>query len=258
MRASLPSGASFGPGPTPHLSLVSRASGTALLSPTTLSQHLHDSYSRCSSYLEGLQAERIAQETERRLMAEQDRAFEEASKKDAERVARKREEAKQAEAAREAQRELERKGEELLHRKAAWRRWAKHCLLSPVEPIAGSGTTSIVAVLPDGRRLARVFSTESPLEHIYAWIESSSVPELDDGEDVSTIAQPEDYKHSYEFALFLGYPRRRVGVEEVKKGAKICEVEGLCPRANIIVEGKVEGLRGALGESSGDESSDGE
>lgn len=191
-------------------------------------------------------------------MAEQDRAFEEASKKDAERVAKKREEAKQAEAAREAQRELERKGEELLHRKAAWRRWAKHRLLSPIEPNAGPGTTSIVAVLPDGRRLARIFPTEAPLEHIYAWIESSSVPELDDGEDISAIAHPEDYKHSYEFALFLGYPRRRVGVEEVEKGVKICEVEGLCPRANIIVEGKIEGLEGATGESSGDESSDGE
>lgn len=72
MRPSPASGSSFGMGPTPHLSLVSRASGTALLSPTTLSQHLRDSYSRCSSYLEGLQAERIAQETERRLMAEQE------------------------------------------------------------------------------------------------------------------------------------------------------------------------------------------
>lgn len=234
---------------SPRLALVSRVAGSALQTPELLTGHLEDSLARCSSFLEGLRAERVARETERRLMEEQDRAYEEASRRDAERVAQKR--AKAAESLRQEQirRDQERQAAEQLEKKETWKRWVRLQILGEEEPSEDANSTDISVVLPDGRRLRRRFERTTPVEHIYMWIESSSTASEVAAD--KNIRKPVDYDHTYNFSLFFGYPRRRLSPEEaVGKDVMLCDLDGLCPRANIIVEGVLDTFA-----KSGDDSS---
>ncbi|CAO1615031.1 unnamed protein product [Parajaminaea phylloscopi] len=234
-------------GTSPQLVLISRVAGAALESPSLFKDHLEDSLSRCSSYLDGLQAERIARETERRLMEEQDKAYQEASQRDAERVSQKRAELQRQRDEESARRQMERLQQQEAQKKLAWKRWVRSHVLPTTEGQPGSEGAHISAVLPNGRRIARTFHAKAPAEHLYMWIEASTLDsehgggededEDEDKDDVSG-AKPEDYTHEYCFDIFFGYPRQRLGPDDVVGGKlRLCDIANLCPRANIIVEG---------------------
>lgn len=223
---------------SPQLSLISSTYKSAMSTPNIISEYLQDSFSRCSPFLDALQAEKIARDTDRRLMAEQDRAYQELLSKDAEKIERKRSETRARQAAEEQRRREEQEREAQLMRRVLWQRWAKHHLVPANGVAPGAGATTINVVLPDGRRLFRVFSIESSIEHVYAWIESAASSDVSPDE-VASISYPEGYTHVYEFALFHGYPRVKLGPEAITQGLLIKDVAGLSPRANIIVEGKV-------------------
>lgn len=251
--------ASSAMGSSPRLSLISRVCGAAATSdPNTIKAHLAASWERCSPFLQGLGAERIARETERRLMAEQDRAFEEVSRRDAERVAAKR---REEERLRELEQEKLAQQQQRLaenDRKWAWLKWAKVALVRGDDAAEKTPQTTLNAVLPTGQRISKSFGTNEPLEHVFAWIETSGVV-LDDGDDDTqsevTSDPPSGYTHTYGFCVFHGYPRQKLSHgEEYPSDAKIADVSGLSPRANLIVEGvlacnSVGGDGGADGES---------
>lgn len=189
---------------------------------------------------------------ERLLKAEQDRAYEEASRRDAERVEKKRAE-ERVKAKKEEERKREaREAEKRLDKKKEWRQWARDNLVPP-KPVNGDANTSTSADaiarlsfrLPDGRRLAREFRASDTLESVYAYIETCSLPPSSSSSSAASSSPPADYTHSYTFSLVLGYPRRTLGPEMLGEGGgqdkmRIGAVEGLVPSANLIVEGKVE------------------
>lgn len=256
---------------SPQLSLISRMSGgAAMSSPAAIASHLASSYTRCSSFLEGLQAERIARETERDLMAEQDRAFEEVSRRDAERVA-----AKRAEEAARAQQEAQRQAEvearrALQQKKMQWLQWARVNLRRRVgeqeEAKKGASpatTTAVHAVLPSGSRINKTFALDEPLEHLFAWIETTGGGSGGDEDEDSTadVKPPTDYDHMYNFDVFYGYPRQRLHYDAKESGhVTVGDVAGLAPRANIIVEGQLAavGVSDGRGGGGGAEDSDSE
>ncbi|KAG9120551.1 hypothetical protein FRC07_003909 [Ceratobasidium sp. 392] len=218
-----------------QLSVVSRLNP---LSPTALLTHIsHTVLPRTQPFLQRLKTAEAQRVRERQLRAEQDRAFEEAMKRDGERIraAREREreamarEAAEAERSRLKREESDRRERRKLDREA-WRRYARRMIV-PAEP-----TTQGVRVtvrIASGQRRTRTFPTSASVETIYAWVETLSIPASQSaGEDPE--APPAGYAHEWDFVLATTFPRvvvpcdanMRVGEVEVLRGGVVLVVEG--------------------------------
>ncbi|KAN0061820.1 UBX domain-containing protein 10 [Thecaphora frezii] len=243
----------------PRPAVLSRLEGSPLTatSAQTIVSHITDVLlPRTNSYLERLRNEKRRRELERELKAEQDRAYEEASRRDAEKVAKKRDEERQRALEAERQRREQEEQEVLRKQKVSWLRWAKHNLV-PDEPASGEAAIRLAFRLPDGKNLSRRFRTSDRLESVFAFVEISAAglgnDDDDDDQDDnhrSAAPAPAGYTHEYQFSLVLGYPRRRIGPELLAEAASsgasaktVGNIDGLAPSANLIVEGNV-GLRG--------------
>jgi FAS-associated factor 2 len=166
-------------------------------------------------------------EQERALRAEQDRAYEEAGRRDREKVlAKKREEDERRRKEEEARR-AQMEAEEKVRVKRAWRAWmAKNLPPEPEKAVKGA-TTRVVVRLPDGRRIMRTFDAKERTETLYAFVEVEA-GEKEDG------PLPDGYVHQFDFVLATSFPRRIVD----KTGGKtLDQVDGLVPSANLVVEG---------------------
>lgn len=196
-------------------------------------------------------------------MEEQDRAYAEASAKDLERVRQKRAEEQRAQEDEEKRQEEERMQRERGMQRKQWKRWirAKHAggRLDNTSASSAAPFTVIAAALPNGKRIEERFATNARVEDLYMWVAAHAGHEHGQPEDDKDGSEdpPQDYKHDYQFCLFFGYPRRRLAAEEaIGSALKIADVEGLFPRANLIVEGTL-GSDDEGGASSSD-GSDGE
>ena len=257
--------------PSPTLTILSRHQGPSIPStsaPTaaqTLVAHLNDSLlPRVTPFINKLRLEAAERERERALRAEQDRAFEESRRKDAERIeARRREqraadEAKRAVAEAEAREAEERRLAEVAREswethRMSWRRWIRRGLVvrEPRPGETGRGKTLRIGVrMPDGRRAVRFLGEEDSLTALYAYVDSLFIPPeyLQDADPVaapgggasgeaglvqemqSAGRNPENW---WGFKLVLAYPRREILWEA---GKKVGEVDALRGGGQVVVE----------------------
>ncbi|KAI0689671.1 hypothetical protein BC835DRAFT_1368079 [Cytidiella melzeri] len=269
--------------PPSVLTVLSRHQGPsipAVSAPTsarTLVAHLNESLlPRVTPYLGGLQrqaADREAarlieqreRERERALRAEQDRAFEEAARRDKDKIERRiAEEREEQQAALRQVAEDQRQQEEQLRlevekanweaKRMEWRRWGRRELL-PREPRPGEqgrGKTVRVGVrMPDGKRPVRFFGEADSLTAVYAFVDAQFIPEgaeytsasdpvvAPDGEQSGEIGLLHAMEkvgkkngHWWGFKLAMAYPRREIHWEP---GRKVGEVEGLSG-GQLVVE----------------------
>ncbi|CDO76399.1 hypothetical protein BN946_scf184937.g13 [Trametes cinnabarina] len=279
----------------PIMTILSRHQGPCIPStsaPTaaqTLVTHLTEHLlPRVNPFLSKLRAQEAERERERALRAEQDRAFEESRRRDAERAEqRSREEREKIEASRRAQEAEERARAEVRkreeekrqwgERRMAWRRWIRRGLVvrEPRPGEAARGKTMRVGIrMPDGRRVVRFFGENDKLTAFYAYIDSLFIsPELIQDADPTT--PPEGGKTGEEglvaemsrsgkspekwwgFQVFLAYPRKEIAWEA---GKRLGDVEALKGGGQVVVElvqddggvkGKGKGI--ATGEEEDDE-----
>jgi FAS-associated factor 2 len=216
----------------PKMTVFSRLFGppSSSTSPATIVTHINTILvPRTASYLSRLRQQRRVREQERAIRAEQDRAYEEAGRRDRERVlAKRREEEERIRKEQEAKEAREKQEQRRRHR-MAWR--ARKASQLPPEPTPDSSssqkTTRVVVRLPDGRRIVRTFYANESTEALYAFVDVEA-GEKEDG------PLPDGYVHQYDFVLATSFPRRIVD----KSGEKTLDmVEGLVPSANLVVEG---------------------
>ncbi|EMD32464.1 hypothetical protein CERSUDRAFT_118799 [Gelatoporia subvermispora B] len=257
---------------TPTDTILSRHQGPSIPStsgPTaaqTLVTHLSEQLlPRVTPFLARLRTQAVekererasqttARERERALRAEQDRAFEESKRRDAERIRRVQEEERRAKEERAREEEAAQLAEEERGRRMLWRRWARRALIVR-EPRPGGepdrGKTIRIGVrMPDGRRVVRFFGEADQLVALYAYVDSLFVPpgtptEGDpqappSGNAIGEEALVEEMQRSgkspekwWGFQLVLAYPRKEISWEA---GRKIGEVDALKGGGQIVVE----------------------
>ncbi|KAH9916742.1 uncharacterized protein BXZ73DRAFT_53631 [Epithele typhae] len=257
--------------PAPALTILSRHQGPSIPStsaPTaaeTLVSHLTDSLlPRVTPFLNKLRLEAAERDRERTLRAEQDRAFEESARKDAERITARRREQREAQEAQQRAADAEARAEEQRRAAAAahaqwaahrmaWRRWIRRGLVvrEPRPGEAARGKTLRVGVrMPDGRRAVRFFGEEDRLTALYAYVDAMFVPpEL--VQDADPVAPPaggaagegglvaemeragKNAEKWWGFRLALAYPRKEIAWEA---GKRIGDVEALRGGGQVVVE----------------------
>ncbi|TFK78398.1 hypothetical protein K466DRAFT_668456 [Polyporus arcularius HHB13444] len=257
--------------PAPMMTILSRHQGPSIPStsaPTaaqTLVAHLNEHLlPRVNPFLDKLRAQATERDRERKLREEQDRAFAELARKDAERIEKRRQqeraaaEEKQRAAEAEARAaEEQRKAEEAkklweAHR-SEWRRWIRRGLVlrEPRPGENGRGKTMRVGVrMPDGRRVVRFFGENDSVTSLYAYVDSLFIPP-EFGQDVDPATPPggawvgesglsgEMEKSGrtpekwWGFKLVLAYPRREIPWEADKK---IGEIDVLKGGGQVVVE----------------------
>lgn len=185
---------------------------------------------------------------ERELRAEQDRAYQEASRRDAERITQKREEERQKALAAQRLREEQEQKALRQRKQQAWQKWALHNLV-PQEPPTSQEAVRLSFRLPSGKTLVRRFSPHDTVEAAFAFVESaSSVEEGSNG----IHQKPSGYDHVYGFSLVTGYPRKRIEFPQMSS-AQLKDVDGLAQGASLIVEGQVMGDKAATTDDEEDD-----
>ncbi|KAG6000288.1 hypothetical protein E4U21_005621 [Claviceps maximensis] len=210
---------------------------------STYLSELQNAVEKYGSDLDGLRAERTAQEVARSLRNEQDSAYERSLAIDRERARQKKEAAAMAEASEALAR---RKAEEtaLLKKQCQqWRKWRATKIL-PEPPATDKNAVRVAFKMPDefaaAGRVIRRFPQEAPLEEMYAFVECyGELQELeeDDGEATGSAAAaaaleaPAGYEHKYGFRIASTLPRV---VYEPSATATLGEKVG--KSGNLIVE----------------------
>ncbi|EGG00805.1 uncharacterized protein MELLADRAFT_92981 [Melampsora larici-populina 98AG31] len=242
----------------PIMSMIARLSGSCEngTSPNTINKLITETIvPRTQGFFQHLRSEKDKRESERRLREEQDRAYEEAGRRDQERVLAKQIELEQTELKRkeETQKVLllnEQREKKVLEeeKRSVWRRWASKEVL-PQEPDVRitEGVLKIGFRLGDGRRIVRRFFKDTSLESLYTFveIESSSTTTTRGKESKPTEEIKEEdyqsilkgYKHEYRFKLSTAMPRRVLSLEDRMSIEEFGGLDG----ANINVEGSFVG-----------------
>lgn len=216
-----------------RMGIIKRIAG-----PTTPSRYLASLRSAMDKYkpdLEGVRAERAANDFARNLRAEQDAAYERSLATDRER-ARQRREAEEAAAAEERRvREEAEAAERQEQKRQQWRKWRATTV--PPEPKASDKDAVRLALnMPEGfggGRVVRRFSKEATLEQLYAFVECYTILSAgaEGGEGGAKIVEPEDYTHKYDFRVALLMPRETLYPDS---GVTLAEKVGR--GGNLIVE----------------------
>ncbi|KAH9855493.1 hypothetical protein C2E23DRAFT_724045 [Lenzites betulinus] len=257
--------------PAPTMTILSRHQGPSIPSTSaataaeTLVKHLQEHLlPRVNPFLAKLRIQEAERERERALRAEQDRAFEESRRRDAERIQQRvREEraateekqraaAAEARAAEERRKAAEAKRQWDAHR-MAWRRWVRRGLVvrEPRPGEAARGKTLRVGVrMPDGRRVVRFFGENDTVTSLYAYVDSLFIPP-EFIQDADPPSPPEGAKAGEEglvgemsasgkpaekwwgFQIVLAYPRREISWEA---GKRVGDLNVLKGGGQVVVE----------------------
>jgi len=128
---------------------------------------------RVTPFLGRIKAEQRSRIEERRIRAEQDRAYEEASHRDYERIM-----ASRAAEARQRQEEQEReaKAQAVLRREDNIARW-RATKRAAIAEAKGTGNVRLAVRLPQGSRAMASFSADAPLASLYAFVDQQLVPD---------------------------------------------------------------------------------
>ena len=219
-----------------HPAVLSRLEGSpqSVLAASAITAHIHDVLlPRTRAYLSSLRREQHDRELSRQLKAEQDRAYEETSRRDQERVIQRR-----AEVARKEQQAVQVAAEAAAaaaqkNQAAQWRAWARRYLV-PHEPDGNHMPIRVSVHLPDGRNLQRRFRAIDTLEAVYAFVDTVDADDTLSQQDTP----PAGYVHTYKFTLVQTYPRRALSTDLLHTSLQ--NVNGFGPSANLVVEGGTE------------------
>jgi FAS-associated factor 2 len=186
-----------------------------------------------ASDLDGVRAERTANEVARNLRSEQDSAYERSLARDRERARQKRE-AEEAAAAAERRAREEAEAAALLERKREqWRRWRATTIIP--EPEAGAKDIVRLALkMPEASgagRIVRRFPASTTMEELYAFVECYEFIAGAGASSDEKAAQPDGYQHQYKFRIASVMPRE---VYEPVTSATVGEKIGRS--GNLIVE----------------------
>ncbi|KAJ4298442.1 UBX domain-containing protein 10 [Collariella sp. IMI 366227] len=188
-----------------RMGIVKRLVGP--MSPESYLAAIQTAIAKYGPDLNGVRAERAAQEMTRNLRDQQDSAYERSLAADRERARQKREAAAAAaQAEKRAQEEAEAVArlEELRQR---WRKW-RATTIAP-EPEAGANDTVRLALnMPASAgtgRLIRRFAGSTSIEELYAFVECHDL--LQEELDEQRPEKPEGYNHGYGFRIASVMPR---------------------------------------------------
>ncbi|KAK2612634.1 UBX domain-containing protein 10 [Conoideocrella luteorostrata] len=182
---------------------------------TTYLSELQNSVEKYGSDLDGVRAERTAQEVSRSLRNEQDSAYERSLAIDRERARQKKEAAVMAEAAEASARQKAEEAALLEKQRHQWKIW-RATKIAPEPPINDKNVVRIGLKMPDefaaAGRVIRRFPQDAPLEELYAFVECyDRLQEVEDGHGangVTTTAEaPKNYEHKYLFQIASTMPR---------------------------------------------------
>ncbi|EJD35454.1 hypothetical protein AURDEDRAFT_108989 [Auricularia subglabra TFB-10046 SS5] len=226
------------------MTVFSAHAGLEQTAPALLSTHLRATLlPRAEPFLQRVKAEQRTREEERRLRAEQDAAYEEAARRDLERVmARRREEERKAQEEREKA-EKARAAERKRLNITRWRATVRPSLI----PLEMGGSVRLAVRLPHGARAQRSFHPSDSLEGLYAFVDAQIAPAAaGDGE------RPDPgYRHEWAFGLAVAYPRALV---PPPSAATIGEVASLTSGATLVAEMKTPEPQTADGDDYASES----
>jgi FAS-associated factor 2 len=181
-----------------------------LVGPLTPESYLTGIQSAITKYgpdLNGVRAERAAQEMARNLRSQQDSAYERSLAADRERARQKREAAAAAAAAEKRAREEAEAAARLQRLRQEWREW-RATTLTP-EPDAGDKDAVRLALnMPASSgagRVVRRFARQTTIEELYAFVECYDL--LQEQGASKTAEKPEGYEHKYGFRIASVMPR---------------------------------------------------
>jgi FAS-associated factor 2 len=194
-----------------RMGIIKRVAGP--VPPARYLASLRSAMDKYSPDLEGVRAERVANDFARNLRAEQDAAYERSLATDRER-ARQRREVEEAAAAEERRiREEAEAAERHERNRQQWKRW-RATTLAPEPEASVKDAVRLALNMPEGfggGRVVRRFSKEATLEELYAFVEcypilAAAADGADDNDEEKAV-QPEDYTHKYDFRIALVMPR---------------------------------------------------
>jgi FAS-associated factor 2 len=157
--------------------------------------------------LNGVRAERAAQEMARDLRSQQDSAYERSLAADRERARQKREAAAAAAAAEKRALEEAEAATRLQELRRQWREW-RATTIAPEPDSQTKDTVRLALNMPASSgagRVIRRFANRTTLEELYAFVECYDL--LQEGTMNEKAAEPEDYEHKYGFRIASVMPR---------------------------------------------------
>ncbi|KAJ2158064.1 Ubx domain-containing protein [Coemansia sp. RSA 552] len=200
--------------------------------------------------ISSVRREQQGREAERRLREQQNADYEASLARDREREeeARVREEQERVE--REETETRRREQEQLDQQRARWR-WAALArilqaeakeLPTPDQAATAGDSGKLSLRLEDGSRVIKTFTAASTVRDVFEFIETRGVAETWErtqttpfGDDIHAVQMPEDYEHSYDFALVSQFPR--VVLDDMDARLKdALSAKGLWPSAVLIAE----------------------
>lgn len=188
-----------------RMGIVKRLAGP--IPATTYLSEIQAAIEKYGSDLDGVRAERTAQEVTRSLRTEQDSAYERSLAIDRERARQKKEAAAATAAAEKRAVENAEAAALLEEKRRQWKLWRAAKIAA--EPPTGEKSVVRVALkMPESSgagRIVRRFAQDAPMEELYAFVECYDV--LQDGEGELGGAEPADYEHEYRFRIASTLPR---------------------------------------------------
>lgn len=222
------SGDRLGGGSRPtEMCVVMRAAGP--LSATELIAKLGSAITAQQAQLASVRAQRAEQQASRSLRQEQDSAYERSLAQDRERARARREEEQAKILAEKHAHEAAELAAQRADQKEQWQSWRTQQLRAQLKENE-SGLVAVSIRMPNGQRLIQKFNNDSPLEHLYAFVECQDLLNTDTNA-TSSGAYPEGYKHDFTFKLVSPMPR---SVIDIESGGTIGSRVGR--GANLIVE----------------------
>lgn len=222
-----------GPSSPPQLCVLSRHEGspTSVTSATTLHNHITNTLlPRVTPILTRVKNEIRLRKQEQELIAQQDRAYKEAERRDREKLERRQAEERRKQEEEAELRRLEREKISKAEQREAWRLWKRKTL--PAEPTASEKAIRIVVRMPNGERLTKRFRPTESVEDLYAAVDVCFLSRDEDA-TAPSIA-PVGYTHEYEFCLATSYPRKEIELSSETLGS----VDILKGGGNLVVEMK--------------------
>lgn len=181
--------------------------------------------------LDGVRAERTAQEVTRNLRTEQDSAYERSLAIDRERARQKREAAATAAAAEKKALEDAEAAMRLEEKRQQWRGWRASEIL-PEPPAGDKNVVRVALKMPEESGIGRIirrFPQDAPLEEVYAFVECYDI--IQGESEGYSSGKPDDYEHEFKFRIASIMPRMVYEPSEtVTMGEKIGR------SGNLIVE----------------------
>lgn len=202
-----------------RMGIVKRLVGP--MTPATYVAGIQTAIAKHAPDLNGVRAERAAQEIARNLRSQQDSAYERSLALDRERARQKREAAAAAAAAEKRAREEAEAAARLEALRQQWRKW-RATTIAP-EPDAGAKDAVRLALnMPASSgagRVIRRFSSGTTLEELYAFVECYDL--LQEESQAEKASKPEGYEHKYAFHIASVMPRETFEPNDATIGDKM-------------------------------------